>query len=220
VLKSHALILPLLLVLTRPLAGAQGSAGRAPDPLPSEPPQAADVELADPEREPGHQQQGAAAQDQGPVLYLSVLLGGSWPVASMNVIYDPSFHAIARAELARGPFVRVGAQVSFHAFDAERPGEADNEGVINLSLFGKALGELGPYRPFALLGVGAYVSKEKETSGRRWDGGMQFGAGFELPLSEHVSTVVGTGLHLVFRGGEQDDYLWLDGYLGFLFRQP
>ncbi len=118
------------------------------------------------------------------------------------------------------PFVRVGAQVSFHAFDAERPGEADNEGVINLSLFGKALGELGPYRPFAVLGIGAYVSKETETSGRRWDGGMQFGAGFELPLSEHLSAVTGTALHLVFRGGEQDDYLWLDGYLGFLFRQP
>lgn len=218
-LKSQALIFPLLLVVTRPLAGAQDWAGGAPDPLASEPPQAADVGLADAERQPG-QEQGVAAQDQGPVLYLSVLLGGSWPVASMNVIYDPSFHAIARAELARGPFVRVGAQVSFHAFDAERPGEADNEGVINLSLFGKALGALGPYKPFALLGVGAYVSKEKETSGRRWDGGMQFGVGFELPLSEHVSTVVGSGLHLVFRGGEQNDYLWLDGYLGFLFRQP
>ena len=161
-----------------------------------------------------------AEQEHDLVLYLAVLTGASWPVASMNVIYDPSFLATARGELAVSPFVRLGAQVSFHAFDAERPGEADNEGVINLALFGKALGDVGPYRPFALLGIGAYVSKEKETGTRRWDGGMQFGAGFELPLSEYVSALAGTGLHLVYRGGEQDDYLWLDGYLGFLFRQP
>jgi len=217
VLKSHALFVLLSLALSRPLAGAQGPTVLTPD---SPCGGAVDSELMDPDRQPAPQEPGVAAEDRGPVLYLAVLTGGSWPVASMNVIYDPSFQATARGELAVSPNLRLGAQVSFHSFDAERPGEADNEGVVNLALFGKALGDVGPYRPFALLGVGAYVSKEKETGGRRWDGGMQFGAGFELPLSEYLSAVAGTGLHLVYRGGGQDDYLWLDGYLGFLFRQP
>ncbi len=161
----------------------------------------------------------AAAQEQTG-LYVSAFTGGAWPVGGMNVIYDPSFMAGGRAELSLGPLVRAGVQLSFASFDAERGADLDNEGVVNLSLYGKALGRWGPYQPFALLGVGAYVSKEIETSGRRWDGGVQFGGGFELPVSEYMSATVGTAIHAVLRGGEQGDYVWIDGYLGFVFKAP
>lgn len=155
-----------------------------------------------------------------PMLYASFLFGGGWPVGAMNVILDPGFMAGVRGEYAVSPMTRVGAQLSFHSFDHEAPGVADNEGVINLSMIGKAVGEWGPYNPFALLGLGAYLSKDQVVGGRRWDGGIQFGGGFELEVSEHLSVQVGTAFHLVFRGGENDDYFWLDGYLGFDFKQP
>ncbi len=154
------------------------------------------------------------------MIYVSVFTGAGWPIGDMNVILDPGFVAGARGGYGLTPLVRVGAQLSFHSFDAERPAVADNEGVILLSLFGKALGEWGPYQPFALFGLGAYVSKVEETAGRRWDGGVQVGAGLEYPASEHLGVATGLHFHMVLRGGEQNDYLWLEGYLAFAFRLP
>jgi opacity protein-like surface antigen len=153
-------------------------------------------------------------------LYLNLFLGAAWPVGNMNVYHDPGFVAGGRGEYAISPLVRVGGQLSFHSFDAERPGVADNEGVILMQAFAKALGEWGPYYPFALLGLGAYVSKERVTSGRRWDGGLQVGTGLEYPVTEHFAVNTGFSFHMVLRGGEESDYFWLEGYLGFLFRQP
>jgi hypothetical protein len=153
-------------------------------------------------------------------IYVNVLLGANWPVGSMNVFLDPGFLAGGRAEYELKPLVRVGVQLSFHSFDAERPGTDDNEGVIIMSFVGRALGEWGPYRPFALFGLGAYVSKERETSARRWDGGVQVGTGLEYPISEHFSANTGLGIHMVLRGSNEDDYFWVEGYLGFLFKWP
>ncbi len=155
-----------------------------------------------------------------PTLFVAFFAGLDWPVGAMNVILDPGQTAGARAEYAVSPMTRVGAQLSFHSFDHEAPGTGDNEGAINLSAIGKAIGTWGPYSPYALLGLGAYVTKDQVAGGRRWDGGLQFGAGFELTVSERFAVLVGTGFHMVFRGGENDDYLWLDAYLGFDFRQP
>jgi hypothetical protein len=166
------------------------------------------------------QESGAAAEGFTPAIYVSLFTGGAWPISTMNTFLDPSFMAGGRAEYAFTPATRAGAQLSFHSFDAERPGTADNEGVIVLSLFGRAIGEWGPYHPFALLGLGAYVSKVTETSGRRWDGGVQFGGGIEMEINRYLAALAGTGLHMVFRGGEQEDHIWIDGYLGFTFRQP
>lgn len=153
-------------------------------------------------------------------LYVNVFLGAGWPIGNMNVYYDPGFVAGGRGEYMISPLVRVGGQLSFHSFDAERPGIADNEGVILMQAYAKALGQWGPYYPFALLGLGAYVSKEQETSARRWDGGLQVGTGIEYPVTEHFGVNTGFSFHMVLRGGEERDYFWLEGYLGFLFRQP
>jgi len=169
-------------------------------------------------------QQGAdgpeGAEPQPRHLYVNVFVGAGWPAGNMNVYHDPGLVAGGRGEYSISPLVRVGGQLSFHAFDAERPGTTDNEGVIVMQAFAKALGQWGPYYPFALLGLGAYVSKERETSARRWDGGLQVGTGLEYPVTEHLAVNTGFSFHMVLRGGEESDYLWLEGYLGFLFRQP
>ncbi|UCC71568.1 MAG: outer membrane beta-barrel protein [Gemmatimonadota bacterium] len=169
--------------------------------------------------QPAFAQEGAGEPFQR-VLYVNLFLGANWPVGNMNVVLDPGTLAGGRGEFALSPQVRVGAQLSFHSFDAEFASTADNEGVIVMGVFAKGVGEWGPYQPFALWGLGAYVSKENETTGRRWDGGMQLGAGLEYPISEHFSATTGFGFHYVLRSGEQDDHFWIEGYLGFLFRQP
>jgi hypothetical protein len=46
------------------------------------------------------------------------------------------------------------------------------------------------------------------------------GTGLEYPVTEHFSVNTGLSFHMVLRGGEESDYFWLEGYLGFLFRQP
>lgn len=165
-------------------------------------------------------QEAAETDEWAPALYVTFFTGINWPVGAMNVVLDPGMAAGARAEYEVSPMSRVGAELSFHAFDHEAPGLADNEGAINLSALGKAQGEWGPYSPFALLGFGAYVTKDQIVGGRRWDGGLRFGAGLELTVSEHFAVMVGSGFHMVFRGGENDDYLWVEGYLGFDFKQP
>ncbi len=164
------------------------------------------------------QQQAAEPFDR--VVYVNLLLGANWPVGDTNVVFDPDWLTGGRIEYALTPLVRLGGQLSFHAFNAERGAAADNEGVIAMSAFAKALGVWGPYRPFALFGIGAYVSKQLETAGRRWDGGVQMGAGLEYPVAEHLSVTSGFGFHMVLRAGEQNDHLWIEGYLGFLFRGP
>lgn len=153
-------------------------------------------------------------------LYVTLFTGAGWPIGDMNVILDPGFVAGGRGEYALTPLIRMGAQLSFHSFDSEFPYVTDNEGVILMSLFAKALGEWGPYQPFALFGLGAYVSKVAETAGRRWDGGVQVGAGLEYPVSEDFIAAGGFNFHMVLRGGEQNDYLWLEGYLAFSFKMP
>ena len=150
-------------------------------------------------------------------IYVNVFLGAGWPVGDMNVYLDPGIVAGGRGEYAVSPLVRVGGQLSFHAFDAERPGDADNEGIILMQAFAKALGQWGPYYPFALMGLGAYGSKVRETSARRWDGGLQVGLGLEYPVTRNFSVNTGFSFHMVLRGGEQSDYFWFEGYLGFLF---
>jgi hypothetical protein len=215
---SIALILPVLLLVPQPLAAAQALVVITPDSSAQAPPQAAASAARSPAAMPAIQ--ASEAEEFTPVLYFSVLAGANWPVGNMNVILDPSIATIARGEYAISPLVRIGAQFSYHAFDAERLSINDNEGIINLTLLAKALGQWGPYKPFALLGLGAYVSKVHETAGRRWDGGLQVGAGIELPVSEYMSAVTGTGLQAVLRGAEQTDYIWLEAYIGFLFKQP
>ena len=163
-------------------------------------------------------QEDAAPQPR--YLYVNVFVGAGFPVGGMNVILDPGFGAGGRGEYALSPLVRVGGQLSFHSFDAERPGTADNEGVILMSLIAKALGRWEPYYPFALIGLGAYGSKTLETSARRWDFGLQVGTGIEYPVDEQFAVNVGFDFHMVLRGGTESDYFWIEGYLGFLFRQP
>ncbi len=169
-------------------------------------------------------QEQAEQQDAEPfprLIYVQVFMGGNWPVGVMNEAFDPSFLAGGRVEVSmnRRPLVRAGAGASFHSFDSESPGTADNEGIINLSVFGKVLTSWGPYEPFGILGVGVAVSKNEDGS-RRADPGLQIGGGVELPISEHFSVTTGTEFHLIVRGGEADNRLWLDAYLGFVFRQP
>lgn len=151
--------------------------------------------------------------------YVNIASGADWPAGEMNVIFDPSFLFLVRVEHARSPLIRAGVQLSFHSFAAERPGTRDNGGIVNLSVYGKALGVWGPYRPFGLFGVGGYSSKEEDSS-RRLDGGFQMGGGLELPITQHLSVTAATGLHVVFRGDQLDDLLWFDGHIGFLFREP
>ncbi len=95
----------------------------------------------------------------------------------------------------------------------------DNEGIAAVSAFGRALARWGPYRPFGLLGFGAHLSKEADGS-RRWDPGMLIDAGIELPLSPYLAATAGAGMQFVFRGAGNEDYLWLDSYLGFVFKMP
>lgn len=166
-------------------------------------------------------QVGAAQDEYERYFHATFFLGGGWPVGSMNVDFDPGLIGGARGEYALSPMTRVGAQIAFYSFDAEPVAElVDNEGVINMSLIGKAIGTWGPYEPFALIGLGAYVTKDQVAEGRRWDGGLELGGGLGLEVSEHFSVLVGTSFHMVFRGGGNIDYLWLDGYLGFDFKQP
>jgi opacity protein-like surface antigen len=167
---------------------------------------------------PARAQEDAELQPR--YLYLNLFLGAGWPVGNMNVFLDPGFVAGGRGEYALSPLVRVGGQLSFHSFDAERPGTADNEGVILMSAIAKALGRWGPYYPFALIGLGAYGSKNLETSARRWDFGLQVGTGLEYPVTEQFAVNAGFDFHMVLRGGTESDYFWIEGYLGFLFRQP
>jgi hypothetical protein len=165
----------------------------------------------------------AAGQEEPADHYLraSFMLGAGWPVGDMNVHFDPGFVAGARGEYTLSPMTRVGAQLAFHSFDHEPlPGTVDNEGIIDLSLIAKAVGSWGAYDPFALIGLGAFVTKDQVSNGRRWDGGLQLGGGLGLEVSEHLTVLVGTSFYMVFRGGENSDYLWIDGYLGFDLRQP
>lgn len=152
-------------------------------------------------------------------LRVSILAGANWPVGDMNVVQDPGFLMIGRGEYQTTRRLRVGVELGFHSFDAERPGTRDNEGILDLGVFGKVLGGWGPYRPYGLVGFGAYISKEADGS-RRWDPGFQVGAGVELPLSPYLAATAGGGSHFLFRGGGNEDYLWLDGYLGFVFKLP
>lgn len=169
-------------------------------------------------------QERAEPQDAEPfprLIYAQVFMGFNWPVGVMNEAFDPSIMGGGRVEvsLGRRPLVRAGAGASFHSFDTEAPGTADNEGIINLSAFGKILTTWGPYEPFGIVGVGVAVSKNEDGS-HRADPGLQWGGGVELPVSEHFSVTTGTEFHLVLRGGEADNRLWLDAYLGFLLREP
>ena len=153
------------------------------------------------------------------LIHTEVFMGAGFPVGSMNLNFDPSFMVGIRGEFGISPNMRGGIEVSYHAFDSEGLTVADNQGVIGLSLLGKFLDEWGPYRPFALLGVGVYSSKEDDGK-RRWDAGFQLGAGTELPVSEHLAVTVGSTLQVVPRDGDPDKLFWIDAYLGFVFRQP
>ena len=167
-------------------------------------------------------QQSEAEVERQPferLLHAEVIMGAGFPVGSMNLNFDPSFMAGVRAEFGITPNMRAGIEASYHAFDSEGLTVADNQGVISLSLLGKFLDEWGPYTPFALLGVGAYNSKE-EGGQRRWDAGFQLGAGTELPVSKYLAATIGSTLHVVPRDGDADKLFWIDGYLGFVFRQP
>lgn len=153
------------------------------------------------------------------IFHVELDLGAGWPIAAANTEFDPSFIAGGKVSMLVTPTLRGGAELSFHSFDAERPGTADNQGVVSLNLFGKLVGVWGPYRPFALLGLGVVNSKRSDAT-RRWDPGLQFGGGMEAPLSQHVSILVGSALHTVPRGEEETELLWISGYLGVVFRQP
>jgi hypothetical protein len=140
-----------------------------------------------------------------PAFHASFLLGASWPVGTMNLHFDPGFMAAARGLYALSPMTRVGAQLGFYSFDSEPiPAErVDNEGIVSLSLVATARGRSGPYAPFALVGLGGYLSKDQFSDGRRWDGGMEFGVGLSLGVSEHFAAVVGTSFHMIFRGRKE-----------------
>ena len=170
-------------------------------------------------QEPGTQARDAAQSER--YFRATFFFGAGWPVGDMNVHFDPGVTAGARAEYTLSPMTRVGAQIGFHSFDHEPlPGTVDNEGIVELSLLAKAVGAWGPYDPFALIGLGAFHTKDQVATGRRWDGGLQLGGGLGLEVSEHLTVLVGTSVYVVFRGGENSNYLWVDGYLGFDFRQP
>jgi hypothetical protein len=155
-------------------------------------------------------------------IYVELFFGGNWPVGSSNEPFDPSFLAGGRVETdvtARLPQIRAGFQISYHAFDAEGLTAGDNQGAINVSGFGKVYTQWGPYKPFGLLGLGVYSSKLVDAT-RRWDPGFQIGGGVEAPVTEHVALLVGTGLQIVIGRGDEDALTWIDGYIGFVFRQP
>ncbi len=193
--SSFPIIFALVIALAGPLSGAQvRSAKEAPPPR---------------EQSEGFRR----------FVYVTIATGANWPVDDMNVAFDADVLFLTRGEYAFSPLKRVGAQLGFHSFDSEQASTRDNAEIVSLSVFGKALGIWGPYRPFGLLGVGAYLSKQEDSS-RRLDGGFEIGGGIELPASSYLSATAGTGLHVVFRGDRLNDLLWLDGYIGFLFRAP
>ncbi len=193
--SSFPLIFALMIALAGPLSGAQVySAKEAPPPR---------------EQSEGFRR----------FVYVSVAAGANWPLGDMNVTFDPSFLFLGRVERTLSPSIRAGVNLSYHSFDSELAGTRDNGGVMNLSVYGKSLGTWGPYRPFVLAGVGGYWSKSQDSS-RRLDGGFQIGGGVELPANRHLSVTAATGLHVVFRGDQLNDFFWFDGYIGFLFREP
>jgi len=169
---------------------------------------------------------GFAQQSEGgdfeSAFHASFLFGGSWPGGSMNLHFDPGFMAAARGQLALSPMTRVGAQLGFYSFASEPiPAERiDNEGIVALSLIATARGRSGPYAPFALVGLGGYMTKDQFSDGRRWDGGLELGVGLSLGVSDYFAAVVGTSFHMIFRGGQNVDYNWFDGYIGFDLKQP
>ena len=160
-----------------------------------------------------------SSQELESPIFAELWLGGGWPIASTNVDFDPSLGAGARVEMQVSPLLRGGVELAFHSFDAELPAIRDNQGALALSIFGKLTGVWGPYRPFALAGFGAANSKRDDGS-RLWDLALQIGGGAEAPISDHVSIMVGTTLHVVPRGGQVTDLLWMAGYFGFVFKQP
>ncbi len=148
------LIFTLLLVTAGPSAGAQAPSGA---------------------QRPAEESVTAWAEDDGAgyaagqsetfkrAVYVSIATGANWPVGDMNVAFDADVLFLARGEYAFSPLKRVGVQLGFHSFDSEQASTRDNAEIISLSVFGKALGIWGPYRPFGLLGS-ARISRRKTTA--------------------------------------------------------
>ena len=167
-----------------------------------------------------------AAQAEGPTepelenpIFAELWLGAGWPIGSANVDFDPGLGAGARVEMQVNPVLRGGAELAYHSFDAELPATRDNQGALAFSIFGKLIGIWGPYRPFALAGLGA-VNSKRDDGTRLWNLALQIGGGAEAPISDHVSIMVGSTVHIVPRGGEVTDLVWYAGYVGFVFKQP
>lgn len=143
-----------------------------------------------------------------------VLTGVNGPLGSMADDFDPGPMSAIQGERALGANLRLGLQAGFHGFDAEPTVGNDNLCVTNLSIFARFLAASSSLRPFALLGPGMYQADSS------WDPGAQAALGLEVPVSPSLSLAAGTAAHFVWRGDDDSDLQWIDGYLGFIFAIP
>lgn len=142
---------------------------------------------------------------------LGVSSGTNWPLSDMRDFYEPSVYFALQLERAMAPNLRIALQGGYHEFD-EKFESATNLGMTNLSLLLRWTGTAPTARPFVIAGPGAYRANGTTR------GGVQFGVGYEVPVTPSVSLTAGATMHRV--SGDRPRPMWIDGYLGFLFRIP